>query len=112
METGTPHLLAGIHDALALRTHLSEDSWMMEPKIPVRSRERVHIRTRESGVTLSAWRAEVESPRGAIVLVETANRSFYRGEGALLGWTQEKLAELWRSGLPEPEPEPDMPQLG
>ena len=84
----------------------------MEPKIAVRSRERVHIRTRESGVTLSAWRIELDSPPGAVVLVEAPGRSFYRGEGSLLGWPQEKLAEMWKACLPETEPEPDMPQLG
>lgn len=85
----------------------------METRIPpleVRSRERIHIRTRESGVTLSAWRTQLAT--GAIVLIEIAGRSIYRGEGSLLGASQEKLAQLWLSALPPAEPPPDMPQLG
>lgn len=82
------------------------------PEVQVRSRERVPVRTRESGVTLSAWRVELATPRGAIVLVETGGKVFYRGEGTLLGSSQDQLGELWRASLPAPEPEPDLPQLG
>lgn len=84
------------------------------PKLEVRSRERVHVRIRESGVTLSAWRVEIETPRGAIVLVEPApGKSWYRGEGALLGKTQEELAELWAAALPQGGPtDPEPLQLG
>ncbi len=80
--------------------------------IEVRSRERIAVRTRESGVTLSAWRTELEAPRGAMVLVEVAGREYYRGEGSLLGSSQEKLAGLWRAALPPHEPVSDPPQLG
>lgn len=83
----------------------------MEP-IDVKSRERVAIRIRESGVTLAAWRTELAAGRGAMVLVEIGGHPIYRGEGALLGSSQEKLADLWRASLPPHEPEPDMPQLG
>ena len=76
------------------------------------SRERIPVRTRESNATLSAWRVELSAPRGAIVLVEIGDRSFYRGEGTLLGSTQDKLAHLWRESLPPPEPSEDIPQLG
>ena len=80
----------------------------LPPAVP--SRERIHVRTRESGVTLSAWRTQFAS--SAIVLVEIGARSFYRGEGALLGATQDKLAEVWRASLPPDEPEPDNLLLG
>ena len=76
------------------------------------NRERIPVRTRESNVTLSAWRVELSVPRGAIVLVEIAQRTVYRGEGALLGSSQDKLANLWRDALPPPEPPTDIPQLG
>jgi len=75
-------------------------------------RERIPVRTRESTVTLSAWRVELTAPRGAIVLVEIGGRTVYRGEGGLLGSPQDKLANLWREALPPPEPAADMPQLG
>jgi len=80
--------------------------------IEVRSRERIAIRTREGNVTLSAWRTELAGSRGAMVLVEIGGRTIYRGEGALLGSSQEKLAELWRASLPPPEPASDNPPLG
>ena len=82
------------------------------PAVQVISRERIPIRTRESGVTLAAWRVELSSPPGAIVLVEISGRPVYRGEGPLMGSSQDKLAELWRAALPPPEPEQDFPQLG
>jgi hypothetical protein len=86
---------------------------MEEKKFEVRSRERVHIRARESAATLSAWRVELASPPGAIVFAELGpGRAWYRGEGALLGSSQEKLAQIWQACLPETTPEPDMPQLG
>ena len=76
----------------------------------VHSRERIHIRTRESGVTLAAWRIQLDA--GAIVLVEIAGRAFYRGEGGLMAASQEALAGLWKAALPEDEPPQDIPQLG
>ena len=76
----------------------------------VHSRERIHIRTRESGVTLAAWRVQLDE--GAIVLVEIGGRAFYRGEGALLAASQEALATLWTAALPPEEPPQDIPQLG
>lgn len=72
--------------------------------------ERVPVRTRESRVTLSAWRAQLEG--GAIVLVDVAGRSVYRGEGVFLGATQEQLAQRWQAAIPKTEPEPDNPPLG
>lgn len=82
------------------------------PQPTVLSRERAQIRKRESRVTLSAWRVELVLPdgrRGAIVHAEP----HFRAEGALLGSTQERLAELWRATLPADVPaEEPPPQLG
>jgi hypothetical protein len=82
------------------------------PVIEVRSRERVQIRTRESNVTTAAWKVVLSAPIGAMVLVEAGGRNYYRGEGALLGSTQSKLAELWTAAQPDIEPEPENPALG
>ena len=85
----------------------------VEPKdaVQVESRERVHIRTRESPTTLAAWRVSLLSPAGAIVLAECGGKSWYRGEGDLLGVPQERLAELWKAALSS-ESEPELPQYG
>jgi hypothetical protein len=79
--------------------------------VEVESRERVHIRMREHASTLAAWRVSLRAPRGAIVHAEAGGKSWYRGEGDLLGMTQEKLAELWKAALSS-ESEPDLPQYG
>jgi len=86
----------------------------VEPKhtVQVQSRERVHIRTRESRTTLAAWRVSLRSPPGAIVLAEAAGKSWYRGEGELLGVAQERLAELWKAALSSSDSEPELPQYG
>jgi hypothetical protein len=85
----------------------------VEPKdaVEVESRERVHIRTRESAATLAAWRVSLRSPAGAIVLAESGGKSWYRGEGDLMGVPQERLAELWKAALSS-ESEPELPQYG
>jgi hypothetical protein len=86
----------------------------VEPKsvaVEVESRERVHIRTRESVTTLAAWRVSLRSPTGAIVLAEAGGKSWYRGEGDLLGMPQERLAELWKAAL-STDTEPELPQYG
>ena len=75
------------------------------------SRQRVHIRSRETGVTTAAWRIDVlldDGKRGAIVFADP----HYRGEGALLGVAQEKLAALWTEALSTEKDDPDLPQLG
>src|SRR2546422_10826229 len=79
--------------------------------VEVESRERIHIRMRESASTLAAWRVALRAPQGAIVHVEVAGRSWYRGEGELMGTPQEKLAELWKAAL-STQSEPEMPQYG
>lgn len=80
--------------------------------IEVESRERVHIRTRETTATLAAWRVTLKAPRGAIVLAEAGGKTWYRGEGALLGEKQERLAELWEKALSQERAEPELPQYG
>jgi hypothetical protein len=80
--------------------------------VEVDARERVQIRMRESGVTLAAWRVSLKAPAGAVILAEVGGRSFYRGEGNLLGLPQERLAELWKSALSSGDREPDLPQYG
>jgi hypothetical protein len=79
--------------------------------VEVESRERVHIRVRENASTLAAWRVSLRAPRGAIVLAEAGGKSWYRGEGDLLGVPQERLAELWKAALSS-ESEPELPQYG
>jgi hypothetical protein len=79
--------------------------------VEVESRERVHIRMRENASTLAAWRVSLRAPRGAIVLAEAGGKSWYRGEGDLLGVPQEKLAELWKAALSS-DTEPELPQYG
>ena len=79
--------------------------------VEVESRERVHIRVRENASTLAAWRVSLRAPRGAIVLAEAGGKSWYRGEGDLLGVPQERLAELWKAAL-SIESEPELPQYG
>jgi len=80
--------------------------------VEVESRDRVHIRTRESGSTLAAWRVSLRVPQGSIVLAESGARSWYRGEGALLGTPQERLAELWKAALSSADSDPELPQYG
>lgn len=79
--------------------------------VEVESRERVHIRVRENASTLAAWRVSLRAPRGAIVLAEAGGKSWYRGEGDLLGMPQERLAELWKAALSS-DTEPELPQYG
>jgi hypothetical protein len=80
------------------------------------SLERVPIRTRESGVTLSGWWLSVESDqgKGAIALVESSDANvWYRGEGIFLGWGAEDLRAACEALRPRPdEPAFELPQLG
>jgi hypothetical protein len=76
--------------------------------------ERIAIRTRESGVTLAAWRLVPSDHRnGAITRVETGGLSVYRGDGAFLGWGQAQLQAEYERLLPKPpDPMPDPGQFG
>ena len=78
------------------------------------SLERVATRTRESEVTLSAWRLVAPGRGdGAITLVEIGGRSVYRGEGAFLGRSQAELEAEYKRLLPQPpDPLPDPGQFG
>jgi hypothetical protein len=73
---------------------------LTDPVVP--PLERVPIRTRESGATLSAWKLAASAPEGTgtVVRVEIGSGSHYRGEGWFLGWTQEALASAWTALLP------------
>jgi hypothetical protein len=78
----------------------------------VHSLERVPIRTRESNVTRSAWRMEVDcdAGRGAITFIDD---SFYRGDGIFLGWPQDELAAAYQAlSKPSDEPPFELMQLG
>jgi hypothetical protein len=100
---------------------------MTEPKIEASSLaggidlaagelERVAIRTRESGLTLSAWRLAVSSASGVggIYLVETpGGGTLFRGDGICLGWPQDRLEEVYQRLRPGGgDPEPSVGQLG
>jgi hypothetical protein len=68
--------------------------------------DRMPIRTRESGATLSAWRLSAGSDQGqgAIVLVEAGpGEAWYRGEGVFLGWSAEQLREAYEALRPRTE---------
>jgi hypothetical protein len=81
-----------------------------------RSLERIHVRSRLSNITRSAWRLETASPNGTgvITLVEiSASELHYRGEGTFLGWSQEELAFAYRELIPKSSDSgPETPQLG
>jgi len=69
-------------------------------RIETRDLERVLVRLRESQVTTAAWRLDLTSDQGAggVVRVEvSAGQTVYRGDGVLLGWSQEQLAELYET---------------
>jgi hypothetical protein len=77
--------------------------------------DRMPIRTRESGATLSGWRLSAGSDQGegAIVLVEDASGgAWYRGEGVFLGWTAENLRATYGALRPESEESFEIHQLG
>ena len=89
---------------------------MSDETFTVHTHERVPIRTRESGVTHSAWRMQIASGSvgGTITLIDAAGGApFYRGAGFCLGWTQEQLAETYQRLLPHDEEPPfEVMQLG
>ena len=77
--------------------------------------DRMPIRTRESGATLSGWRLSAGSDQGegAIVLVEDgAGEAWYRGEGVFLGWTAENLRTAYEALRPQSEESFEIQQLG
>src|SRR5712691_8648090 len=78
--------------------------------------ERFPIRTRESSVTLSAWRLEImtDHGEGTIYLVEISpDRAIFRGGGVLLGWPQPRLEAAYHALRPAAEESSSQtPQLG
>jgi hypothetical protein len=58
---------------------------------------RVPIRLRESDVTRSAWRMEIDSDDGpgAITRIEHEGSILWRGHGVFLGAAQEQLAAAY-----------------
>ena len=77
-----------------------------------RSLQRVAIRSRESGVTQSAWQivADNAAGSGSITLLDAGA---YRGDGIFFGWSQEQLAaEYQRLNPPPDEPQFELQQLG
>ena len=77
--------------------------------------DRMPIRTRECGATLSGWRLSAGSDQGegAIVLVEDgAGEAWYRGEGVFLGWTAENLRAAYEALRPQSEESFEIHQLG
>jgi hypothetical protein len=70
------------------------------------SLDRFPIRTRESAVTLSAWRLGVACDEGEGVIVRVdapAGGRFHRGEGVFLGWSEELLSAAYDAFRPVPE---------
>ena len=62
--------------------------------------ERVLVRQRENAVTTAAWRLDLtcDQGTGGIVRIETAaGDTFFRGDGLLLGWSQERLSEIYET---------------
>jgi hypothetical protein len=82
----------------------------------VRSLERFPIHTRDTEATQSAWRMEIESDagRGAIMLIDLSEgQAIYRGEGAFLGWPQDRLAAVFNRLRATPDGPPfELQQLG
>jgi len=77
---------------------------------------RVPIRMRESDVTRSAWRMEIDSDDGpgAITRIDHDGAIVWRGDGAFLGATQELLAATYDELNKPPDDEPafELQQLG
>lgn len=76
------------------------------------SLERAPVRTRESGVTHSAWRMEIECDEGhgSITLIDSG---MYRGDGVCLGFSQEEMAAFYAAlNVPAEETKFETLQLG
>jgi hypothetical protein len=80
-----------------------------------RDLSRVPIRLRDSEVTRSAWRMEIDSDDGpgTITLIEHDGTLIWRGEGIFLGAPQEQLAAVYNElNTPPDEPAFELQQLG
>ena len=81
----------------------------------MRSLQRMPVRVRETGATISAWQMIVDTERGTgtITLLDAGGKALYRGDGTYFGWPQEKLAaEYQRLNKPPDEPAFEVAQLG
>ena len=68
--------------------------------------ERIPIRTRESGATLSGWRLEVAADQGtgAIHRIDApGGATLWRGDGVFLGRTVEELSGAYAALAPRSE---------
>ncbi|HEY1252295.1 MAG TPA: hypothetical protein VGH97_14015 [Thermoanaerobaculia bacterium] len=78
--------------------------------------ERFPIRTREDGVTRSAWRLRIACAEGegAIVWLDSgAEQAHFRGEGVFLGWPRERLEAAYHALRPvDDSPAFELTQLG
>ncbi len=77
---------------------------------------RVPIRLRDSDVTRSAWRMEIDSDDGPgiITRIESEGSILWRGDGIFLGASQEQLAATYNelNAPPDDEPTFELQQLG
>jgi hypothetical protein len=77
---------------------------------------RIPIRLRESDVTRSAWRMEIDSEDGpgTITRIEHEGSILWRGDGIFLGASQEQLAAIYDelNAPPHDEPAFELQQLG
>jgi hypothetical protein len=78
--------------------------------------ERVSLRRREGGPTVSGWRLSIASGvgSGSVCLVDMPDgNSLYRGEGLFLGWSQVRMHALYEKLRPAPPgAQPDPGQFG
>jgi hypothetical protein len=78
--------------------------------------ERIPVRTREGGPTISGWRLSVSSGdgEGSICVVDDARGAVhYRGAGVFLGWSQSRLSALYEKLRPRTsDVQPDPGQFG
>ena len=80
------------------------------------SLERVPVRTRDSGLTRSAWRLVAVSDEGPGTITHvdlSPGDAFYRGDGVFLGWSRDNLENAFvKLGRTPDEPDAPMLQLG
>jgi ketosteroid isomerase-like protein len=71
----------------------------------MRSLERASVRTRESGVTTSAWRMTIQTGNG-MGSITFLDSGAYRGDGPFMEWSQEQMRELYRALATQGDPPP------
>jgi hypothetical protein len=72
----------------------------------LRAMDRVPVRSADSFVTLSGWRMDISSDRGAgaITSFERPQGTCYVGDGVLAAWPAEDLARAYTQLTPDPPP--------